>query len=307
MTEQRKLTSADKEKERIKKVLEKVIIKKLRDAHIERDRQIDIEKMLTFYRKPPSTEVPLETSKAYKVLINNVFDIILKDDEFLKNVFDYHTFFELNKNFRDKTLSLILDCALQLFNKIIEETLKWNINKIYIYHIAIACLSIAVKNITAHDWLNYNKIIPQIIKALNKSVKPIPKPGETPHEDFNFDLKTLRKIEFDILEITGSKGCDKYDLKKDYTDYFKYKKTEYNFELDPDYLKYKETEDKFDPDETISSKLSKDIKEIIAEEEKEKEEEKKKKKRKKIINLNDYLCLCLKTCPKNHRHPNLKK
>lgn len=280
MTEQRKLTSADKEKERIKEVLKKVVIKKLRDAHLERGRQIDVEEMLKFYRTPPSTEVPLETSKAYKAHINNVFKIILlKDDEFLMNVFDYHTFLELNKNFRDKTLSLILDCALQLFNKIIEETLKWNINKIYIYYIAIACLSIAVKNIAAHDWLNDDEIIPQIIKALNKSVKPIPKPGETPQKDFNFDLKTLQKIEFDILEITGWKGCDKYDLKKDYTDYFKYKKTEDEFdpdyfkyketehEFDPDYFEYKETEDEFDPDETISSELSKDIKAIIGYEE----------------------------------------
>jgi hypothetical protein len=243
------------DKELVKKLVEKNLIQKLRDAHIERDRQIDIEEMLKFYRTDPSGEYPPEGRDNFKEWINSVFEKIVVDSDFLKIVFCPDLFLKLNKNeYMGRILSIMKDCAIQLFNKMIEEKLEWNFNtRKYTYYIVIACLSIAVKNIGAHDWLNDDKIIfSQIIKALNKSIKPVPKQGETPKKDINFDLEICKQIEFDILKITGWKGCNMYDLKEDYTDYFK----------------YTETEDKFDiPDKTISSELSKDIKAIIGYEE----------------------------------------
>jgi len=255
MTEQRKLTSADKEKERIKKVLEKVIIKKLRDAHLERDRQIDIEEMLKFYRTPPSTEVPQTERADFKDGFKSVFESIVTDEVFVMKVFDYDLFLKLNETeYMGRILTIMKDCAIELFNKMIEEKLKWNFNMSYKDYIAIACLLIAIKNIGTQDWLNDDNIIfSEIMKTLNKINGTY----------VEFSLEICEQIEIDILKITGWKGCNVYDLKKDYTDYFK----------------YTETKDKFDiPDKTISSELSEAIKEIIAEEEKEKEEEKAKKK-----------------------------
>lgn len=251
MTDQGKLTSA----KRIK-----------RETNIERDRQIDIEKMVKFYRTPPSVQVPLQNHTTYKKIIESVFRKILEDDEFLFAVFDHHIFLDegreererkLNKNFKDKTISLILHCALELFDKIIEEMLEWNINKIYIYNIAIACLSFAIKNIAGFDWLNNDKIIPRIIEAFNK-----PKPGDPPQRYINFDLKILQQIEFDILIITEGKGCNIYDLKIDYTDYFEYKE---KFDDDlpsvpSDSYNYKK---EFDNDFSFVGKVMDHIKSII--------------------------------------------
>ena len=198
------------------------------------------EKMLDFYRKVPAKEVPPEERDGIKDWIKHAFEQIVIDSDFLINVFDNDIFLKLYENeYMGRILTIMKDCAIELFNKMIEEKLHWNFDIKYTFYIAIACLSIAVKNIGAYDWLNDDNIIlSQIIKALNKVNK----------KNVIYDLIICKKIEIDIFKITEWKGCNMYDLKKDYTDYFDYTKTE----------------DKFDiPDEIISSELSKTIKAII--------------------------------------------
>jgi hypothetical protein len=111
---------------------------------------------------------------------------------------------------RSKIFNIMINCAIELFEKIVkEEKLDFERdskileNKLAVHYI-MACLIIALKMYGAHDWIKDENIIPSIVKFVKLEF------------EITVDPRELLKLEGYILKMTDWKGCESYKLIKNY-------------------------------------------------------------------------------------------
>lgn len=121
---------------------------------------------------------------------------------------------------RSKIFNIMINCAIELFEKIVkekkldfEQDSKILENKSAVHHI-MACLIIALKMYGAHDWIRDANIIPSIVKFVDLEFK------------ITVDPRELLELEGYILKMTDWKGCESYKLVKNYD-------ADFNDEKDP--------------------------------------------------------------------------